>query len=94
MDCGWWLARGAVTAALPRPMYRIMCPSRTRLHARSQVLALRRHDLRHPFGYRLSEAFGHNRTELDRRLGHANDRYLRLYTNPPDGIAASYVEDL
>nr|WP_275955199.1 tyrosine-type recombinase/integrase [Planomonospora venezuelensis] len=29
-----------------------------------------------------------------RRLGHANDRYLRLYTNPPDDIAADYVEDL
>lgn len=25
--------------------------------------------------------------ELERRLGHANDRYLRLYTNPPDDIA-------
>jgi hypothetical protein len=36
----------------------------------------------------------HNRAELERRLGHANDRYLRLYTNPPYDIAASYVEDL
>jgi hypothetical protein len=41
-----------------------------------------------------SEASGHNRAELERRLGHANDRYLRLYTNPPDDIAASYVEHL
>jgi len=55
---------------------------------------LRPHDLRHPFGYRLSETSGHNRAELERRLGHANDRYLRLYTNPPDDIAAGYVEDL
>jgi integrase len=55
---------------------------------------LRPHDLRHTFGYRLSEASGHNRAELERRLGHANDRYLRLYTNPPDDIAADYVEDL
>jgi integrase len=55
---------------------------------------LRPHDLRHTFGYRLSETSGHNRAELERRLGHANDRYLRLYTNPPDDIAASYVEDL
>jgi site-specific recombinase XerD len=55
---------------------------------------LRPHDLRHTFGYRLSEASGHNRAELERRLGHANDRYLRLYTNPPDDIAAGYVEDL
>jgi site-specific recombinase XerD len=59
-----------------------------------QLGTLRPHDLRHAFGYRLSEASGHNRAELERRLGHANDRYLRLYTNPPDDIAASYVEDL
>ena len=55
---------------------------------------LRPHDLRHTFGYRLSQTSGHNRAELERRLGHANDRYLRLYTNPPEDIAASYVEDL
>ena len=59
-----------------------------------QLGTLRPHDLRHTFGYRLSETSGHNRAELERRLGHANDRYLRLYTNPPDDIAASYVEDL
>lgn len=53
---------------------------------------LRPHDLRHTFGYLLSEASGHNRAELERRLGHANDRYLRLYTNPPDDIAAGLVE--
>jgi hypothetical protein len=41
-----------------------------------------------------SETSGHNRAELERRLGHANDRYLRLYTNPPDDVAAGYVEDL
>ena len=59
-----------------------------------QLGVLRPHDLRHTFGYRLSETSGHNRAELERRLGHANDRYLRLYTNPPDEIAAGYVEDL
>ena len=59
-----------------------------------QLGTLRPHDLRHTFGYRLSETSGHNRAELERRLGHANDCYLRLYTNPPDDIAASYVEDL
>jgi integrase len=55
---------------------------------------LRPHDLRHTFAYRLSDSSGHNRAELERRLGHANDRYLRLYTNPPDDIAAAYIEDL
>ncbi|WP_322755560.1 hypothetical protein [Frankia sp. Cas3] len=39
-------------------------------------------------------AVPHNRAELERRLGHANDRYLRLYTNPPDDIAAGWVENL
>ncbi|MER5325096.1 tyrosine-type recombinase/integrase [Streptosporangium roseum] len=47
-----------------------------------------------PCAYQLSQASGHNRAELERRLGHANDRYLRLYTNPPDDIAAGYIEDL
>ncbi|MBG0833129.1 hypothetical protein HS041_36095 [Planomonospora sp. ID67723] len=55
---------------------------------------LRPHDARHTFAYGLSQASGHNRAELERRLGHANDRYLRLYTNPPDDIAADYVEGL
>ncbi|WP_433501775.1 tyrosine-type recombinase/integrase (plasmid) [Sphaerimonospora sp. CA-214678] len=55
---------------------------------------LRPHDARHTFAFELSQASGHNRAELERRLGHANDRYLRIYTNPPDDIAAGYVEDL
>ncbi|GAA3845361.1 hypothetical protein GCM10022226_80700 [Sphaerisporangium flaviroseum] len=59
-----------------------------------QLGALRPHDARHTFAFGLSQASGHNRAELERRLGHANDRYLRLYTNPPDDIAAGYVEDL
>ncbi|MFI6317114.1 tyrosine-type recombinase/integrase [Nonomuraea sp. NPDC050556] len=59
-----------------------------------QLGVLRPHDLRHTFAYLLSQASGHNRAELERRLGHANERYLKLYTNPPEEIAASYVEDL
>ncbi|WP_113702009.1 tyrosine-type recombinase/integrase [Nonomuraea lactucae] len=55
---------------------------------------LRPHDARHTFAFELSQRSGHNRAELERRLGHANDRYLRLYINPPDDIAASYIEDL
>ncbi|MFI7610216.1 tyrosine-type recombinase/integrase [Nonomuraea terrae] len=55
---------------------------------------LRPHDARHTFAFSLSQASGHNRAEVERRLGHANDRYLRLYTNPPDDIAAGYIEDL
>ncbi|WP_433237406.1 site-specific integrase [Streptosporangium sp. CA-135522] len=59
-----------------------------------QLGTLRPHDLRHTFAYLLSQASGHNRAELERRLGHSSDRYLKLYTNPPDDIAAAYVEDL
>ncbi|GAA3515414.1 tyrosine recombinase XerC [Streptosporangium album] len=58
-----------------------------------QLGTLRPHDLRHTFAYQLSQASGHNRAELERRLGHSSDRYLRIYTNPPDDIAAAYVED-
>lgn len=54
---------------------------------------LRPHDLRHTFAYRLSAESGHNRAELERRLGHANDRYLRIYTNPPDDVAAGFIEN-
>jgi len=59
-----------------------------------QLGTLRPHDARHTFAYRLSAASGHNRAELERRLGHANDRYLRLYTNPPEDIAAGWAENL
>lgn len=52
------------------------------------------HDARHTFAYRLSKESGHNRAELERRLGHANERYLKLYTNPPDEEAARLVEGL
>ncbi len=59
-----------------------------------KLRGLRPHDLRHTFAFQLSQNSGHNRAELERRLGHANDRYLKLYTNPPDDVAAGYVEDL
>ncbi|WP_127933486.1 tyrosine-type recombinase/integrase [Nonomuraea polychroma] len=55
---------------------------------------LRPHDARHTFAFQLSQRSGHHRAELERRLGHANDRSLRVYTNPPDDIAAGYIEDL
>jgi hypothetical protein len=34
------------------------------------------------------------RAELERRLSHANGRYLKIFTNPPDDIAAGHIEDL
>ncbi|MBE1582794.1 tyrosine-type recombinase/integrase [Nonomuraea angiospora] len=61
-------------------------PHLERGRPRPQTRHLRPHDARHAFAFRLSEASGHNRAELERRLGHANDRYLCLYTDPPDDI--------
>jgi integrase len=34
---------------------------------------LRPHDARYTFAFELSQRSGHNRAELDRRLGHANE---------------------
>jgi hypothetical protein len=31
--------------------------------------------------------------ELERRLGHRSQRYIQRYTNPPEEVAASYVEE-
>jgi len=31
--------------------------------------------------------------ELERRLGHRSQRYIQRYTNPPEHVAAGYVED-
>jgi len=52
------------------------------------------HDLRHGFAFRLARATGADAYELERRLGHRSARYIARYTNPPEAIAAGYVEDL
>jgi hypothetical protein len=31
--------------------------------------------------------------ELERRLGYGSQCYLQLYTNPPEDVAAGYVEE-
>ncbi|MFI0609572.1 MAG: tyrosine-type recombinase/integrase [Anaerolineae bacterium] len=56
--------------------------------------ALRPHVLRHTFAYRLAKATGSDTYELERRLGHRSQRYLQRYTNPPEDVAAQYVEPL
>jgi len=30
---------------------------------------------------------------LERRLGHRSQRYIQRYTNPPEAVAAAYVEE-
>ena len=53
----------------------------------------RPHDLRHTFAYRLATATGKDAYELERRLGHGSQRYIQRYTNPPEDVAAGYVEE-
>jgi integrase len=54
---------------------------------------LRPHDLRHTFAFHLAQATGADAYELERRLGHRSQRYLQRYTNPPEEVAAAYVEE-
>jgi integrase len=58
------------------------------------ISPLRPHDLRHSFGFALAAETGNDAYELQRRLGHASQRYIARYTNPPEDIAASYIERL
>lgn len=57
------------------------------------ISPLRPHDLRHTFAFRLAEATGADAYELERRLGHRSQRYIQRYTNPPEEVAAAYVEE-
>lgn len=56
------------------------------------VTPLRPHDLRHTFAFQLAAATGADAYELERRLGHRSQRYIARYTNPPEDVAAGYVE--
>ena len=56
------------------------------------ISPLRPHDLRHTFAFRLAQITGADAYELERRLGHRSQRYIQRYTNPPEHIAATYVE--
>ncbi len=53
---------------------------------------LRPHDLRHTFAFGLAKVTGADAYELERRLGHRSQRYIQRYTNPPEHVAAAYVE--
>lgn len=58
-----------------------------------QVMPLRPHDLRHTFAFQLAKTTGADGYELERRLGHRSQRYIQRYTNPPEDVAAAYIED-
>lgn len=59
-----------------------------------RVSPLRPHDLRHTFAFQLARATGADAYELERRLGHRSGRYIGRYTNPPEAVAAGYVEGM
>lgn len=58
-----------------------------------RISPLRPHDLRHTFAFHLAEATGSDAYELERRLGHRSQRYIQRYTNPPESVAADYIEE-
>ena len=59
-----------------------------------RIAPLRPHDLRHTFAFQLATVTGADAYELERRLGHRSQRYIQRYTNPPEEVAARYVEAL
>ena len=58
-----------------------------------KISPLRPHDLRHTFAFQLATVTGADAYELERRLGHRSQRYIQRYTNPPEAVAARYVEE-
>ena len=58
------------------------------------ISPLRPHDLRHTFAFQLAQATNADPYELERRLGHRSQRYIARYTNPPEHVAAGYVEQM
>ena len=59
-----------------------------------RISPLRPHDLRHTFAFGLAQATNADPYELERRLGHRSQRYIARYTNPPEHVAASYIEHM
>lgn len=57
------------------------------------ISPLRPHDLRHTFAFHLAKVTGADAYELERRLGHRSQRYIQRYTNPPEEVAAQYIEE-
>jgi integrase len=53
------------------------------------ISPLHPHALRHTFAFQLAKVTGADAYELERRLGHRSQRY----TNPPEQVAASYIEE-
>jgi integrase len=54
---------------------------------------LRPHDLRHTFAFHLAQVTGADAYELERRPSRRSQRYIQRYTNPPEVVAARYIEE-
>jgi integrase len=83
----------------PRAIERIKSRGYRRRHGPAQkdavqIAPLWPHDLRHTFGFQLAKITGAVAYELERRLGHRSQRYIQRSANPPDAVAAAYVEGL
>ena len=50
------------------------------------------HMLRHTFAFLLADETDADAYELERRLGHRSEHYIKVYTNSPEEVAARYVE--
>jgi hypothetical protein len=50
--------------------------------------------LHHTFAFHVAQVTGAGAYELERRLGQRSQRYIQRYTNPPEHVAASYVDEL
>ena len=59
-----------------------------------RISPLRPHDLRHTFAFQLAQATNADPYELERRLDHRSQRYIARYTNPPEHVAAGYIEHM
>ena len=59
-----------------------------------RISPLRPHDLRHTFAFGLAQATNADPYELERHLGHRSQRYIARYTNPPEHVAAAYIEHM
>jgi integrase len=70
----------------------VRCPAQEVSDPERHISPLRPHDLRHTFAFQLAQATGADGYELERRLGHHSQRYIQRYTNPPEEVAAGYVE--
>ena len=63
------------------------------------ISPLQPHALRHTFAFRLVDEMirikgGVDESELERRLGHRSERYIKIYAHGPEDVSQGYIERL